>query len=123
INEEGAQVGGWKTMVEAVSIHTFGLGGDSEVHVALNGSVTVGPRRVMPMSLLVDQYPHTLNILQQQLQDFTKNFHGQFVARLRALPEGSELTNVQQRLWTSLEKGPLSMNDLQREGLVGRALD
>jgi N-methylhydantoinase A/oxoprolinase/acetone carboxylase beta subunit len=123
INEEGAQVGGWKTMVEAVSIHTFGLGGDSEVHVALNGSVTVGPRRVMPMSLLVDQHPHTLAILKEQLQDFNKGFHGQFVARLRALPEGSELTNVQQRLWASLEKGPLSMNDLQRDGLVGRAMD
>lgn len=123
INEEGAQVGGWKTMVEAVSIHTFGLGGDSEVHVALNGSVTVGPRRVMPMSLLVDQFPNTLTVLQQQLQDYNKNFHGQFVSRLRALPESAELTHVQERLWRALENGPVAMNDLQRDGLVGRALD
>jgi N-methylhydantoinase A/oxoprolinase/acetone carboxylase beta subunit len=123
INEEGAHVGGWKTMVEAVSIHTFGLGGDSEVHVAQNGSVVVGPRRVMPISLLADQYPYVLDILERQLQDYNKNFHGQFVARLRALPEGNELTNVQQRLWVALVNGPVATNDLQRDGLIGRALD
>ncbi len=31
VNPEGAQVGRWRTMVEAVDVHTVGLGGDSQV--------------------------------------------------------------------------------------------
>ncbi len=31
LDRNGATVGGWKTMVEAVAVHTFGLGGDSEI--------------------------------------------------------------------------------------------
>jgi N-methylhydantoinase A/oxoprolinase/acetone carboxylase beta subunit len=34
---EGALVGGFRTMVEAVAVHTFGLGGDSEVALELHG--------------------------------------------------------------------------------------
>ncbi len=54
IDPQGAKVGRYRTMVEAVAMRTFGLGGDSEVHVdaGLGGGVTLGPRRVMPVSLL-----------------------------------------------------------------------
>jgi N-methylhydantoinase A/oxoprolinase/acetone carboxylase beta subunit len=54
IDPEGAKVGPWRTMVEAVAMRTFGLGGDSEVHVAegLEGGVTLGPRRLVPVSLM-----------------------------------------------------------------------
>lgn len=34
LNQDGALVGGWRTMVEAVQVHTFGLGGDSELTLA-----------------------------------------------------------------------------------------
>src|SRR6056297_1550031 len=54
IDPEGAKVGPWRTMVEAVAMRTFGLGGDSEVHVAegLAGGVRLGPRRLVPVSLM-----------------------------------------------------------------------
>ncbi|TMV78129.1 hydantoinase/oxoprolinase family protein [Thioclava sp. BHET1] len=55
IDPLGAQVGGWRTMVEAVAMRTSGLGGDSEVHVlseGLAGGLRLGPRRLMPVSLL-----------------------------------------------------------------------
>jgi N-methylhydantoinase A/oxoprolinase/acetone carboxylase beta subunit len=54
IDPDGAKVGPWRTMVEAVAMRTFGLGGDSEVHVGegLAGGVTLGPRRVVPVSLM-----------------------------------------------------------------------
>jgi N-methylhydantoinase A/oxoprolinase/acetone carboxylase beta subunit len=54
LDPEGARVGGFRTMVEAVAIHTFGLGGDSEVawelH-ALSERLKIGPRRLTPLSL------------------------------------------------------------------------
>ena len=54
IDPEGARVGPWRTMVEAVAMRTTGLGGDSEVHVeeGLDGGLRLGPRRLMPISLL-----------------------------------------------------------------------
>jgi len=55
IDPQGARVGGFRTMVEAVAMRTTGLGGDSEVHLVtegLTGGLRLGPRRLMPVSLL-----------------------------------------------------------------------
>jgi N-methylhydantoinase A/oxoprolinase/acetone carboxylase beta subunit len=55
IDPEGARVGGFRTMVEAVAMRTTGLGGDSEVHLVtegLDGGLRLGPRRLIPVSLL-----------------------------------------------------------------------
>ncbi|WP_112311586.1 hydantoinase/oxoprolinase N-terminal domain-containing protein [Pseudogemmobacter bohemicus] len=55
IDPEGARVGGFRTMVEAVAMRTTGLGGDSEVHLineGLAGRLRLGPRRLLPVSLL-----------------------------------------------------------------------
>jgi len=55
IDPNGARVGPYRTMVEAVAMRTFGLGGDSEVHFVadgLEGGVTLGPRRLLPVSLI-----------------------------------------------------------------------
>jgi len=55
IDPEGARVGGFRTMVEAVAMRTTGLGGDSEVHLVtegLQGALRLGPRRLIPVSLL-----------------------------------------------------------------------
>jgi len=61
IDPEGARVGGFRTMVEAVAMRTTGLGGDSEVHLiteGLTGGLRLGPRRLMPVSLIaVDHGP------------------------------------------------------------------
>ena len=52
LDPEGASVGGHSTFVEAVAMRTFGLGADSEVRVLAEGGVLLGPRRVVPVSLL-----------------------------------------------------------------------
>jgi N-methylhydantoinase A/oxoprolinase/acetone carboxylase beta subunit len=60
IDPEGARVGGFRTMVEAVATRTSGLGGDSQVHVtstSLAGGVFLGPRRVMPVALMAREAP------------------------------------------------------------------
>ena len=56
LDRNGATVGGWKTMVEAVAVHTFGLGGDSEIRREGN-RLEVGPRRLVPLSLLAREHP------------------------------------------------------------------
>jgi N-methylhydantoinase A/oxoprolinase/acetone carboxylase beta subunit len=51
---EGCQIGLWKTHVEAVDMHTFGIGGDSHVHVGERGEIRIGPNRVTPLSMAGD---------------------------------------------------------------------
>ena len=60
IDAAGAQVGPYRTMVEAVAMRTTGLGGDSEVGFisdGLLGGVKLGPKRVIPISLLAHEAP------------------------------------------------------------------
>lgn len=64
IDPEGAKVGPWRTMVEAVAMRTTGLGGDSEVQVieeGLRGGVTLGPRRLVPVSLMALDDPERVH--------------------------------------------------------------
>lgn len=65
VRDEGAVIGGWRTMVQAVDVRTCGLGGDSEVHFDRDHRLSVGPRRVMPLSLLAHQFPDVLTQLRQ----------------------------------------------------------
>ena len=57
INRDGARVGQWRTMAEAVDTRTRGLGGDSLVIVENSGRLTLGPRRVLPLCRLAAQWP------------------------------------------------------------------
>ena len=63
IDPQGARVGPYRTMVEAVAMRTTGLGGDSEVHVVegLAGGVQLGPRRLMPIALAAQEYPELVH--------------------------------------------------------------
>ncbi|MGX9352141.1 hydantoinase/oxoprolinase N-terminal domain-containing protein [Shimia sp. W99] len=84
IDPDGARVGPYRTMVEAVAMRTFGLGGDSEVHFlseGLQGGVTLGPRRVLPVSLLASEAPEVVHAaLDDQLRRAVPGEHdGRFV--------------------------------------------
>ena len=88
IDPAGARVGNYRTMVEAVAMRTTGLGGDSEVHFVwegLKGGVTLGPRRVMPVSLIATEAPKIVHdALDSQLRSELIGEHdGRFV---RAVP-------------------------------------
>lgn len=64
IDPEGARVGPYRTMVEAVATRTSGLGGDSEVHFkksGLTGNLTLGPKRVLPISRFAMDWPELVH--------------------------------------------------------------
>ena len=79
IDPVGAQVGHYRTMVEAVAMRTTGLGGDSEVEViseGLQGGVRLGPRRVLPISLLGRDAPDAIHAtLDAQLRSAVPGEH------------------------------------------------
>lgn len=71
IDPMGAKVGEFRTMVEAVAMHTTGLGGDSEVHMqseGLEGSLSLGPSRIVPIALAAISWPDVvLSTLESQV--------------------------------------------------------
>lgn len=90
IDPEGARVGPYRTMVEAVAMRTTGLGGDSQVHFiseGLVGGVTLGPRRVLPVSLVALDAPDMVHkVLDQQMREDKVSEHlAQFVKAVPGL--------------------------------------
>lgn len=57
LTSDGCQIGRWKTHVEAVDMHTAGIGGDSHVHVDDKGHLAIGPSRVTPLSMAEERAP------------------------------------------------------------------
>lgn len=67
LNSQGADVGGYRTLVKAIDMRTLGLGGDSEVDLDESGQIRLGKNRCVPLSLLADQYPGIVNELSTAL--------------------------------------------------------
>ncbi|GAK56695.1 hydantoinase/oxoprolinase [Candidatus Vecturithrix granuli] len=113
LNPEGAHVGRWQTMVEAVDIHTIGLGGDSQVtlpdqHASVRTDIVIGPRRVMPLCVLASQYPHVLSELRHQRGNRPRtDVIAAFVLAQR--PGGIQLSDRDALLLEILKQGPRSL--------------
>ncbi len=117
LNPEGAQVGGWRTMVEAVDVHTVGLGGDSHVRFERQTSrLRIGPRRVTPLCLLASQHAEVLSELKRQAA-LPPNKLGYDAAEflLVGRQAGHRLSATDQRLVERLAAGPLSPDMLSAQ--------
>ena len=93
IDPEGARVGGFRTMVEAVAMRTTGLGGDSEVHLqttGLTGGLRLGPRRLIPVSLLAVEHGQMVHAtLDRALTaEAVGEFDGRFVVPMQGQTGG-----------------------------------
>ena len=126
IDPAGARVGPYRTMVEAVAMRTTGLGGDSEVHViteGLAGGLRLGPRRLIPVSLLAHQHPGVVHAaLDRALQAEVPGDHdGRFALRLAPLAAG--LTGREAEVFARLGTDPVPLALLLRSRLELAALE
>ncbi|MCL2786510.1 MAG: hydantoinase/oxoprolinase family protein [Methanomassiliicoccaceae archaeon] len=70
IQEEGANVGKWRTRVKAVDMYTVALGGDSRITLK-ESKFTIGPDRVTPLAVLTSRYPEiAARIMYDDLIDY-----------------------------------------------------
>ncbi|MEK4535434.1 hydantoinase/oxoprolinase family protein [Peribacillus sp. FSL K6-1552] len=109
---EGAQVGGWLTRVEAAEIFTFGIGGDSYLHINMEGQLEIGPQKVWPLCVLGKRYPH----LSEELETFRKKEEYQLCSAQKTdcfmlvkKPGKLELGQLEMEIIKILEERPHSL--------------
>ncbi len=112
LDPEGATVGGYRTMVEAVAMRTFGLGGDSEITLEDGGlapRIQLGPRRLVPLALAGVKHEAVIREhLERQLRAPNPGrMDGRFAFRT-GVPErlAAGLTAPEQKLYDALTDVP-----------------
>lgn len=117
ISGEGALVGAWRTMVEAVDVRTSGLGGDSEVHFDRQHRLCVGPRKAMPLSLLAHSFPAALSRLRSIAElERLPSYPTQFAFRNPDRAPPAHLSSIERRVWGALDFEPRQVSDIVRSG-------
>jgi len=126
IDPAGARVGPYRTMVEAVAMRTTGLGGDSDVHLrgGLEGGLVLGPRRVMPVSLLAMAHPRLVHrALDEALSSgMSGEGAGRFAVPLWSGQPGG-LDPREAAVAERLAAGPQPLQAVLRNRVEGPALD
>lgn len=134
----GIQIGAWRTFVKGVQIDTFGLGGDSAVR-PLDHDFELCTDRVIPISLLGQQYPQVIDYLEKLLN--SKNVHTrpiyEFYTLVRDISGADGYTEPEYRFCAALRESPLDIRSaaeavgtdiyrldvsrLEKEGIVLRS--
>lgn len=120
VTADGVTVGKWSTFVQSVYIHTFGLGGDSQIRLHKDEGLAIGPRRVMPLCAAASRWETIRTELEELAAAGRTSPHPvyEFLYLLRSLPD--TLTRLKQAGYSSreeaicraLEQGPLRMDRL-----------
>ena len=120
--EDGARIGDWQPMVEAIRVFSIGLGGDSEV--SFKGKLALSHRRVVPVSLLAHQFPEVLPKLERQSDASPSPRNNRFALRLQKNEVLlRQLTETQRHAWEVLKDGPIELESLvNNERAMLRAL-
>ena len=107
----GAEVGGIRTSIPTLDISTHGLGGDSYVQINRRRNVEIGPRRVIPLSQLAEDFPDIIGQLEELAGlsplPIAISEPADFFAATEKIP-GSRISAEEERLIEILREKPLS---------------
>jgi len=124
LSSDGVRIGDWRPMVEAVRVISIGLGGDSEVRFSGQQGFQIGPRRVVPLSLLGHLYPDIREKLERQLAAGAGRRNNRFALRLEYNDVlMAECHDDETRAWEMLGPGPIELDTLvESDRDAGRAI-
>lgn len=123
LDPEGAKVGPYRTMVEAVAMRTFGLGGDSQVGLKTGGleaRFELGPRRYLPLALSAVRHgPQVIAVLERQLRAANAGRMDGLLAIRTGLAErhSAGLKPAELKLYQQIGEVPVALDDI----LMGNA--
>ena len=109
--EDGARIGDWQPMVEALRVFSIGLGGDSEVR--FRNGLAISQRRVVPMSLLAHEHPEVISRLERQWAAAPNPRNNRFALRLQHNEVlVGQLSEAETAAWEMLQEGPVDIDAL-----------
>jgi N-methylhydantoinase A/oxoprolinase/acetone carboxylase beta subunit len=115
VSGDGALIGGWRTMVEAVDVRTTGLGGDSEVDLDRHYRLRVGPRKVTSLSLAASQFPSLVQDLRTlSVQDRLPEFPTLYAYRNPGAVLPAHADTLERRSWDGLSDEPCRVSSFCR---------
>jgi N-methylhydantoinase A/oxoprolinase/acetone carboxylase beta subunit len=115
VSGDGALIGGWRTMVEAVDVRTMGLGGDSEVDLDRDHRLRVGPRKVTSLSLAASVYPSILEDLRTlSVQDRLPDFPTLYAYRNPGAILPAHADGLERRAWDGITDEPSRVSNFCR---------
>lgn len=120
VDARGAKVGDRRTFVRAVDVHTFALGGDSEVGLEEYGEsaqLTLGPRRAIPISRFAETHGSLVRqTLERQLNaPAADELSGCFAVVMRhGARAGHGLPELSQEVLRLLDDGPMAVDEVAR---------
>ncbi len=126
LDRTGALVGGHRTMVQAVDMRTFGLGGDSEVALDAAGRLELHARRIMPLSMLGARFPGVIAQMRAALADPEgQAYAGRFALRPLGQdnPATAHLSARERELLGLVGAAPTPLGKILRGPLARRTLD
>lgn len=120
--ESGALVGGWRTMVRAIDVHTTGLGGDSEIRTD-GGEIALGPGRHVPLALAAMTYPEIVGALEADLSDHPpRELAAQFVLWPEGAGAAAPRSRIEQRIIERIGARPRRLRDVAIGSVERRSL-
>lgn len=124
LGSDGVLIGDWRPMVEAVRVISIGLGGDSEVRFNARDGIEIGPRRVVPLSLLAHLYPEVTAGLQRQFAGSPSRRNNRFAMRLEYNEVlMAECSDQELRAWELLSDRPVELDEIiDRDRTTARAI-
>ncbi|MEM7422475.1 MAG: hydantoinase/oxoprolinase family protein [Pseudomonadota bacterium] len=128
LSPRGATVGGHQTMVEAVSMRTHGLGGDSCVradNTRFGAHLTLGPDRVLPICVLASEFGNDVHAMlaRQVAQPAPRADDGDFILRPKGQDTPVGLRDQDLALWKAIPDTPVLVNDIVKTRLQRSSLD
>ena len=110
VSANAAVIGDWRPMIDAVRVFSVGLGGDSEARFRGGVGLAIGPRRVIPMSLLAHWFPQILESMERRSRSSTSARSSRYVVRLFAeASQRKRFSEAEADAWARLADGPLDL--------------
>ncbi|MCJ7815546.1 MAG: hypothetical protein MUP31_05790, partial [Xanthomonadales bacterium] len=93
---------------------SIGLGGDSEVRFNGQTGIEIGPRRVVPLSLLAHLHPETVGCLERQLGTSPGRSNNRFAMRLECNDVlMASCSDLELRAWEVLSERPVELDEIR----------
>lgn len=111
---DGVTIGKWSTFVNSVQIHTFGLGGDSRIHIDRDAGLAIGPSRVLPLCVAAERFENVRESLKELMLTRYISSHPlqEFFYLIRDISDDTYYTEQERAICRALQGKALRIDQL-----------